>query len=116
MKRSSYTTAGIAAALLLTLFLSLAAAPSVVLAQEPAGETPTIEPTAPVTVTPVETATATATPAIATATAIVTPIATVTPVPSGPVTIPEPLTVVLFGTGLAALSAAVASRRGKNGK
>jgi hypothetical protein len=32
------------------------------------------------------------------------------------VTIPEPITVVLFGTGLAALSAAVASRRNKNGK
>lgn len=34
-----------------------------------------------------------------------------TPVPSGPVPIPEPVTVVLFGTGLAALSAALASRR-----
>lgn len=36
---------------------------------------------------------------------------TPTPVPSGPVPIPEPVTVVLFGTGLAALSAALASRR-----
>jgi hypothetical protein len=40
----------------------------------------------------------------------------VTPTPRGPVTIPEPITVVLFGTGLAALSAAVATRRGKSGK
>lgn len=36
---------------------------------------------------------------------------TPTPPPSGPVPIPEPVTVVLFGTGLAALSAALASRR-----
>ncbi|MCE7980507.1 MAG: PEP-CTERM sorting domain-containing protein [Caldilinea sp. CFX5] len=36
---------------------------------------------------------------------------TPTPIPSGPVPIPEPVTVVLFGTGLAALSAALASRR-----
>lgn len=31
--------------------------------------------------------------------------------PTSPVQIPEPLTVVLFGTGLAALSAAMAARR-----
>jgi hypothetical protein len=36
----------------------------------------------------------------------------VTPPP--PVPIPEPITVVLFGTGLAALSAAAASRRKKD--
>lgn len=40
-----------------------------------------------------------------------TPNPTATPIPSGPVPIPEPVTVVLFGTGLAALSAALASRR-----
>lgn len=47
-----------------------------------------------------------------------TPTSTLTPPsspPSGsrPVPIPEPVTVVLFGTGLAALSAAVAARRRK---
>jgi hypothetical protein len=42
-------------------------------------------------------------------------VTSVTATPSaGPVPIPEPVTVVLFGTGLAALSAAVASRRGRN--
>lgn len=34
-----------------------------------------------------------------------------TPTPSRPVEIPEPITVVLFGTGLAALSAALAARK-----
>ena len=33
--------------------------------------------------------------------------------PDAPQEIPEPLTVILFGTGLAALSASVASRRKK---
>ncbi len=42
-----------------------------------------------------------------------TPVPTSTPPPAGPVPIPEPVTVVLFGSGLAALSAAVAARRKK---
>lgn len=43
------------------------------------------------------------------------PTGTPTPRPTpGPVPIPEPVTVVLFGTGLAALSAAVAVRRKKD--
>lgn len=43
------------------------------------------------------------------------PTPTNTPAPSAPksVPIPEPVTVILFGTGLAALSAAVAARRKK---
>lgn len=43
------------------------------------------------------------------------PAPTKTPVPAAPrsVPIPEPVTVILFGTGLAALSAAVAARRKK---
>ena len=122
MKRSSLTRVGLFVALALVLLLSFAAVPAAVLAQDsPAGETPTTEPA---TFTPVPTATntppaaptSTPTGAVASATATTTPIATVTPVPGGPVTIPEPVTVVLFGTGLAALSAAVATRRGKNGK
>jgi hypothetical protein len=132
MKRTSYVRVSIAAAVLVMMLLSVVGAPVLVLAQDPpAGETPTVEPTtpAPPTETPTETPTPTATVVdptatptpsptgvIGTATATVTAIATVTPVPGGPVPIPEPITVVLFGTGLAALSAAVASRRGKSGK
>ena len=70
-------------------------------------------------VTPDPTATATATPTntpvtpVATATATATPIPGPTPTPA-PVPIPEPVTVVLFGTGLAALSAALAARKRNN--
>lgn len=126
MKRSSLTRVGLFVALALIMLLSFAAVPAVILAQDaPSGETPTVEPstftptatTQPTaTNTPVSGPTSTPTGAVASATATTTPIATVTPVPGGPVTIPEPVTVVLFGTGLAALSAAVATRRGKNGK
>lgn len=122
MKRSSSTRVGLFVALAIVLFLSFAAVPAVVLAQDaPAGETPTTEPPTftpvPPTATNTPPAGPTSTPsAIASATASTTPVATVTPVPGGPVTIPEPVTVVLFGTGLAALSAAVATRRGKSGK
>jgi hypothetical protein len=124
MKRSSSIRVGLLVAFALVMLLSFAAVPAVVLAQDaPVGETPTTEPP---TFTPTAQPTATNTPpagptstptgAVASATATRTPVATVTPVPGGPVTIPEPVTVVLFGTGLAALSAAVATRRGKNGK
>ncbi len=67
-------------------------------------------------VTPAPTATATNTPVTpaATATATNTPIPGPTPTPV-PVPIPEPVTVVLFGTGLAALSAALAARK-RSGK
>lgn len=67
---------------------------------------------------PTDTPAVTATPATPVATdtpAIPTTTPTPRPTPSPrPVPIPEPVTVVLFGTGLAALSAAVATRRGKN--
>ncbi len=82
------------------------------------GVPPTDTPTATPTNTPVS-PTVTPIPTL-TPTTIVTlpPDATVTPIPtptpSGPVPIPEPVTVILFGTGLAALSAAVASRRKKD--
>lgn len=90
---------------------------------EPPSPTPTdtaISPTDTPTPTPTNTSVAPPTdtpiPPTDTPTAIVTlPPDTPTPIPSGPVPIPEPVTVVLFGTGLAALSAAVAARR-KNGK
>jgi hypothetical protein len=123
MKRSSFSRVGILVALSLIMLVAFAAIPAVVLAQDPpSAETPTVEPP---TFTPTATTqppTATNTPnGGPTATGTISPItatavATVTPVPGGPVTIPEPVTVVLFGTGLAALSAAVATRRGKNGK
>lgn len=127
MKRSSSIRVGLLVAFALVMLLSFAAVPAVVLAQDvPVGETPTVEPptftpTATLqpptaTNTPAAGPTSTPTGAVASATATTTPVATVTPVPGGPVTIPEPVTVVLFGTGLAALSAAVATRRGKNGK
>ena len=91
----------------------------------PGAETETPQPTAPPVDTPTNTPvpTATNTPVTPpTATTVTTP--TDTPVvpptattqPPAPVTIPEPITVVLFGTGLAALSAAAASRRKNNGK
>lgn len=123
MKRSSFSRVGILVALSLIMLVAFAAVPAVVLAQDPpSADTPTAEPptftptatTQPPTATntPVGGPTPTGTISPLTATAAVT----VTPVPGGPVTIPEPVTVVLFGTGLAALSAAVATRRGKNGK
>ena len=73
--------------------------------QAPAAETPTEEPPKPTATEPKPTATEpkpTATEP------------TTTPAPSEPVSIPEPITVVLFGTGLAALSAAAAARRKKD--
>ncbi len=119
-------------ALLLILMLAPGWSATVVSAQVPAAETTVTEQatatftsvpidTPTVTNTPVPGSTATNTPVgpTNTATAIVTlpPDQTSTPMPtpvSGPVPIPEPVTVILFGTGLAALSAAVASRRKKD--
>lgn len=74
-------------------------------------ETPTTTPAPPSpTAEATATATATNTPItpIATATATLVPGPTPTP---APIPIPEPVTVVLFGTGLAALSAALAARK-----
>lgn len=71
----------------------------------PVPPTPTNTP-----VTPDPTATNTPVTPAATATATATPIPGPTPTPA-PVPIPEPVTVVLFGTGLAALSAALAARK-----
>ena len=101
--------------LILGLVLTLAViSPVAVIAQGPAGETPTAEPGKPTATeppTPTSTPVLTPTPTPAGATATVGP--TRTPVPSEPVAIPEPITVILFGTGLAALSASAAVRRKK---
>lgn len=79
---------------------------------EPATATSTAAPTNTpqpgTTSTPIPSSTPTAAPPTS------VPTFTPTAVPSRPVPIPEPVTVVLFGTGLAALSAAVASRRKKD--
>lgn len=93
-------------------------------ATEPATPTPT-DTTVPPTDTPTPTATDTPVPpgtdtpvppVTDTPTLVPTPTSTlVVSPPTGPVPVPEPVTVVLFGTGLAALSAAVAARR-KKGK
>lgn len=106
--------------LVLGILLQPVLATSMALAQDnnaPVADTPTSEPPTPLpTATTVPAATATTVPA---ATATTGPAATNTPIivppkpSSGPVPIPEPVTVVLFGTGLAAISAAAAARRKK---
>lgn len=96
--RRSHLSVVIAVALLLgALVLPLAASVSVF-----AQDTVNVDPTS----TPVPTFTPTLAP-----TATSTPVG---PVPTPrPVPIPEPVTVILFGTGLAALSATLATRRKK---
>ncbi len=92
-------------AVLLGLLLTLALLPVVAFAQDVA--TPTAE-------NPVPTITSTPVPPTSTNTTVpatLTPTPTSVTSPPAPVPIPEPVTVILFGTGLAALSAAVASRR-----
>jgi len=107
--------------LFLTLALTLVS-PHFAFAQgdAPVADTPTTQPTPPDTATPeppaptpTNTTEAPDTPVPPTNTPE-GPQPTRTPEPPAPVSIPEPITVVLFGTGLAALSAAAASRR-KNG-
>ncbi len=118
--RSLYLVLIGAVLLLLSLSVMIQARP--VLAQQiPAAETTVAAPTDVPTSTPTSTATPTATSTTPAEVPTATPTATSTgiaPVPTSttappapPVTIPEPITVVLFGTGLAALSAAAASRR-----
>lgn len=88
-------------------------ATSTATATETPTETPTATPTTTETATFTPTSTFTQTPPTATPTtgeATLTPTRTPSPAPPA---IPEPVTVVLFGTGLAALSAAVAARRRK---
>ena len=99
-------------ALVLTLVFGLVLtasllSPVVAMAQGPAGETPTAEPPKPTATEPAP-PTATPPPILPTATE-----PGPGPTPSEPVSIPEPITVILFGTGLAALSAAAAARRKK---
>jgi outer membrane biosynthesis protein TonB len=70
----------------------------------PPTEEPTMEPTIPPTPTNEPTLEPTIPPSP-------TPVPTSPPTPIPPAEIPEPITVILFGTGLAALSAAAARRK-----
>jgi hypothetical protein len=109
-----------AAVLIVTLTLMTLPNPSDVFAQVPAADTPTGQPTEPPTEVPtdvpteVPTTVPTDVPTVVPTETTISPPETVQPVtpqPPAPVAIPEPITVVLFGTGLAALSAAAAARR-----
>lgn len=119
MKRSfqARALAMVALALLFGVLLAPALVVTSAFAQDvvPAADTPTAEPPTNTPVPPTNTPVP-PTPTLA-PTASDTPVApTSTPAPRPtpkPVPIPEPVTVVLFGTGLAALSAAVATRRNK---
>ena len=84
-------------------------------AEQPTPTVPAATPTVPVATPTVPGATPTVQGPTATPDASnPTPVnPTPTSQPPQPVPIPEPVTVVLFGTGLAALSAAVAARRKK---
>ena len=99
--RRSHLSVVIAVALLLgALVLPIVASISVFAQDTMNADTPTPEPA---TATPVPTLVPTATSG---------PVGP-TPTPR-PVPIPEPVTVILFGTGLAALSATLATRRKKD--
>lgn len=100
---------------LLSIALMFGQFSSPVFAEVLAAETPTSIPTQPPP-TPTNTFTPTAPPPTATNTPIPPteqPPETITPTPTPlpPQEIPEPITVILFGTGLAALSAAAARRK-----
>ena len=122
MRRLSFGRLGICLALLFMMLTAFTLLPPAVLAQDaPVADTPTPEPATFTPTATVQPATSTPTPQDPTATptgqvATATAVVTVTPQPPKVVPIPEPVTVVLFGTGLAALSAAIATRRNKNGK
>ena len=103
---------------LTTLFMPTLAADVAAQDTAPVVDTETPEPPTPTPTNTVEpTAPATATNTVAPdATATLTPEpgpepSPTTEAPAPPQVIPEPITVVLFGTGLAALSAAVARRK-----
>jgi len=81
-------------------------------AEQPTPTVPGATPTVPAATPTVPGATVTATPDASNPTPV-NPTSTPISQPPQPVPIPEPITVVLFGTGLAALSAAVAARRKK---
>jgi hypothetical protein len=70
--------------------------------------TPTTTPSIPITQTPTTTPTPTMTP-----TPTTTPTPPMTPTPTPPEAVPEPMTILLFGTGLASIGLAARRRFGK---
>jgi hypothetical protein len=86
--------------------LGLAAIPIAIILTRDDDKTPTPTPTT----TPTSTPTATPTP---TPTATPTPTPTITPTPTPPEPVPEPMTILLFGTGLAGFGLAARRRFGK---
>lgn len=87
--------------------LGLAAAPLAFIVRKDDDPTPTPTPTVPNTPTP--TATPTVTPTV-------TPTPPITPTPTPPEPVPEPMTILLFGTGLAGIGIAARKRFGKKDK
>jgi len=90
--------------------LGLAAIPIAFIIIRHKDHTPT--PTPPTTQTPTPTITPTITPT-PTVTPTVTPTPVLTPTPTPPQTVPEPMTILLFGTGLASIGLAARRRFGK---
>lgn len=84
--------------------LGLAAIPIAFIIIKRKKDTPTPTPTTPTTPTPTPTTTPTVTP---------TPTPPLTPTPTPPQTVPEPITILLFGTGLASVGLAARRKLGK---
>jgi hypothetical protein len=90
--------------------LGLAAIPIAFIIIRHRKDTPTPTPSIPITQTP--TPTLTPTPSM-TPTPTLTPTPPMTPTPTPPEAVPEPMTILLFGTGLASISLAARRRFGK---
>ena len=90
--------------------LGLAAIPIAFIIIRHRKDTPTPTPSIPITQTP--TPTLTPTPSM-TPTPTLTPTPPMTPTPTPPEAVPEPMTILLFGTGLASIGLAARRRFGK---
>ena len=88
--------------------LGFAAVPLLFLIPHHDNDTPTPTPSFPTTMTPTPTTTSTPTPTV---TPIMTPTPMMTPTP--PEAVPEPMTLLLFGTGLASIGMAARKKFGR---